>query len=113
MSIVITRLFDDYEHARQAVSDLEAGGIAHDNVSIVANNSDGRLGSADPATTGTASGGATAPSQCMAERATRSSVWPRARASSGRHTSALSARAAAITACSAALPVVSAASATK
>ena len=42
MSTVITRLFDDYDHARQAVSDLEAGGIAHDRVSIVANNSDGR-----------------------------------------------------------------------
>ena len=55
MSTVITRLFDDYEHARQAVSDLEAGGIPHDNVSIVANNADGRYGTADASgTTGTA-----------------------------------------------------------
>ncbi len=52
MSTVITRLFDDYEHARQAVNDLEAGGIPHDNVSIVANNADNRYGTADADTTG-------------------------------------------------------------
>ena len=52
MSTVITRLFDDYDHARQAVSDLEAGGIAHDRVSIVANNSDGRYDAGATGATG-------------------------------------------------------------
>ena len=38
MAKTITRLFDDYDQARQAVSDLEASGIAHDRISLVANN---------------------------------------------------------------------------
>ncbi len=42
MSIVITRLFDTYDHAKQAVTDLEAGGIAHSDISVIANNNDGR-----------------------------------------------------------------------
>ena len=42
MSVVITRLFDSYEHAAQAVADLEAGGVPHSAISLVANNSDGR-----------------------------------------------------------------------
>jgi len=42
MSVVITRLFDTYEQASAAVADLEAGGVAHPTISIVANNSDGR-----------------------------------------------------------------------
>lgn len=44
MTTVISRLFDTYEHATQAVQDLEASGIAHDHISIVAANSDGRYG---------------------------------------------------------------------
>lgn len=42
MSVVVTRLFDTYEHASQAVTDLEANGIPHHAISLIANNSDGR-----------------------------------------------------------------------
>ena len=42
MSSVITRLFDTYDHAAQAVADLETAGIAHADISIIANNADGR-----------------------------------------------------------------------
>jgi general stress protein YciG len=41
MSQIITRLFDNYADATNAVRDLEAIGIAHDDLSIVASNSDG------------------------------------------------------------------------
>lgn len=44
MSQTITRLFDDYADASSAVRDLEAMGISHDNLSIVANNGDGAHG---------------------------------------------------------------------
>ena len=44
MSVVITRLFDTYEHACRAVADLEAIGLAHNAISLIANNSDGRYG---------------------------------------------------------------------
>lgn len=44
MDMVITRLFDTYEHAKEAVADLEASGIPHNAVSLVANNSDNRHG---------------------------------------------------------------------
>ena len=43
MSVVITRLFDTYEHATQAVRELEAGGIPHSDISIVANNQGGAI----------------------------------------------------------------------
>lgn len=42
MSMVITRLFDTYENAAAAVAALEAGGVPHDCISLVANKSDGR-----------------------------------------------------------------------
>ncbi len=42
MSIVVTRLFDTYDHATQAVSDLEANGVSHSAICLIANNSDGR-----------------------------------------------------------------------
>ena len=48
MSVVVTRLFDTYEHASQAVSELEASGVPHADTSIVASNSDGRLGPMQP-----------------------------------------------------------------
>jgi hypothetical protein len=56
MSVVITRLFDTYDHATQAVADLEASGVPHDAISLVANNSDGRYGdsAAAPAVTDSA-----------------------------------------------------------
>jgi len=41
MSKTITRLFDDYADASAAVRELEASGISHDDVSIVANNTHG------------------------------------------------------------------------
>ncbi len=61
MSTVITRLFDTYEQASQAVADLEASGIAHADISIVANNTEGRYGTAAPGATplGTADAPAT------------------------------------------------------
>ena len=48
MSVVITRLFDTYEHATDAVADLEASGIPHGSISLVANNSDGRYSNSVP-----------------------------------------------------------------
>ena len=47
MSKTITRLFDDYGDATTAVRDLEALGISHDDISIVANNVHGQHGSDD------------------------------------------------------------------
>ena len=41
MSKTITRLFDDYGDAKTAVNDLEAFGIVHSDISIVANNAHG------------------------------------------------------------------------
>ncbi len=43
MSVVITRLFDTYEHASQAVGELEASGIPHSDISIIANNQGGTV----------------------------------------------------------------------
>ncbi len=45
MDTVTTRLFDTYEHATQAVADLEANGVPHRSISLVANNADNRYGS--------------------------------------------------------------------
>ena len=42
MDTVTTRLFDIYEHATQAVADLEANGVPHRCISLVANNADNR-----------------------------------------------------------------------
>ena len=44
MSKTITRLYDDYADATAAVSALEALGIPHGDISIVANNAHGRHG---------------------------------------------------------------------
>jgi len=46
MSIVVTRLFDTYEQAAQAVAELESSGVPHSDISIVANNAEGRIGDA-------------------------------------------------------------------
>jgi hypothetical protein len=40
MTSTISRLYDSYPLAQQAVTDLEAAGLAHSNISIVANNSE-------------------------------------------------------------------------
>lgn len=50
MSTIVTRLFDTYEHATTAVNALEASGIPHANISLVANNADDRYSSSIPRT---------------------------------------------------------------
>lgn len=40
MTIAISRLYDTYSDAQQAVNDLETAGVPHSDISIVANNSD-------------------------------------------------------------------------
>lgn len=40
MTVTISRLYDDYPTASRVVSDLEAAGIPHDAISIVASNAD-------------------------------------------------------------------------
>ena len=44
MDMVMTRLFDTYEHATEAVADLEASGVPHDAISLIASNADNRHG---------------------------------------------------------------------
>jgi hypothetical protein len=44
MTKTITRLFDDHADATAAVTQLETAGFSHDDISIVANNVDGRHG---------------------------------------------------------------------
>lgn len=41
MAETVTGLFDSYDDAKRAVHDLEAAGVPHDNISIVANNAHG------------------------------------------------------------------------
>jgi len=40
MTVTISRLYDSYSDGQRAVSDLEAAGVPHSDISIVANNSD-------------------------------------------------------------------------
>lgn len=40
MTATISRLYDSYSDAKRAVGDLEAAGVPHSDISIVANNSD-------------------------------------------------------------------------
>lgn len=58
MSTIITRLFDTYEHASFAVQELEANGVSHGAISLVANNTDDRHTSTI-ATDGSTAGGST------------------------------------------------------
>ena len=44
MTKTVTGLFDSYEAARAAVNSLEAAGVPHSDISIVANNADNRYG---------------------------------------------------------------------
>lgn len=67
MAEAITRLFDNYDDARQAVRELKTAGVRDDNISLVANNAEGRKiddddndaaeGAAKGATTGGLLGG--------------------------------------------------------
>ena len=41
MTVTISRLYDNHTDAQQAVRRLEAAGVPHSDISIVANNSDG------------------------------------------------------------------------
>ena len=41
MTTTISRLYNNYTDAQRAVSELEAAGVPHSDISIVANNSDG------------------------------------------------------------------------
>lgn len=68
MSTVVTRLFDTYEQATQAVADLEASGIPHSDISIVANNAEGRYG--DTTTTADAVAGTAAMDPTLASTTT-------------------------------------------
>ena len=49
MSKTITRLFDNYSDATTAVRDVEALGISHDDISVVANNAHGHHDATDRA----------------------------------------------------------------
>ena len=40
MTVTITRLYDDFASAEEAVRDLEAAGVPHNDISIVSNNAD-------------------------------------------------------------------------
>src|ERR1044071_2674382 len=40
MTFTISRLYDNYDDAQRAVTGLEAAGVPHSDISIVANNSD-------------------------------------------------------------------------
>ena len=41
MTTTISRLYDNYTDAQRAVDDLEAAGVPHSDISLVANNSEG------------------------------------------------------------------------
>jgi hypothetical protein len=43
MTRTVTALYDRYEDARMAVRDLEAAGFSHADISLMANNADGRV----------------------------------------------------------------------
>jgi hypothetical protein len=49
MTATISRLFDNYSTAQQAVRDLEAAGVPHSDISIVASNADGWYSADQPA----------------------------------------------------------------
>jgi hypothetical protein len=55
MTVTISRLYDDYASASRAVGELEAAGIPHSDISIVASNADNwyATGSTGPGTTTT------------------------------------------------------------
>jgi hypothetical protein len=40
MTVTISRLYDSYAHVQRAVTSLEAAGVPHSDISIIANNSD-------------------------------------------------------------------------
>lgn len=59
MTSTISRLYDSYPLAQKAVTDLEAAGLAHSDISIVANNSDSWHGNDGKISDDRANGGKT------------------------------------------------------
>ena len=53
MTVTISRLYDDYASARQAMRDLEAAGVPHADISIVASNADNWYSDKKSASSGT------------------------------------------------------------
>jgi hypothetical protein len=66
----ITRLFDSYDNAAQAVQSLEAQGVPHDDISLVSNDAEGRYGnpSANAGNTSDTAGDATGAGMTTAGR---------------------------------------------
>lgn len=56
MAQAITRLFDRYEDAAAAVRELEAAGVPHHDISLIANNAEGRPVTNDPTRSDAAEG---------------------------------------------------------
>ena len=52
MTVTISRLYDDYTTASQVVRDLEAAGVPHKDISVVASNADNWYSEGKGATTG-------------------------------------------------------------
>ena len=59
MSTIVSRLFDTYEHAADAVTQLEGAGVPHSAISLVANNTDDKLAPAATDSSGAAPGAGT------------------------------------------------------
>ena len=49
MTITITRLYDDYDSAARAVAELKRAGVPDSDISLIANNADGRYAASDRA----------------------------------------------------------------
>lgn len=56
MTVTISRLYDNYSDAERAVRDLEAAGVRHDDISIVASNADNWYSDKDIGGTRTSTG---------------------------------------------------------
>jgi hypothetical protein len=59
MTVTISRLYDDYATASRVVRDLEAAGVPHSDISIVASNADNWYSAGTTGTTGTGKAGRT------------------------------------------------------
>lgn len=55
----ITKLYDGYDDAADTVRDLEAAGVPHDDISLMANNADNRYVAADTTTSKAGAGAGT------------------------------------------------------
>lgn len=57
MAEAVAGLFDNYDEAKRAVHDLEAAGVPHDAISVVANNAHGEHGDHDEKSSRSVAGG--------------------------------------------------------